>query len=173
VDPGEISIAVRAPGYKPWSTKVTLQPAEALSVTVPALEVDEATAIRPPWWTPRRKVGVVIGSAGVVALGVGTYFGITALQQKQQALNNCPTFDSELRCNSSGSSDSHAAVERAWVSDIGLGVGIVGLAAATYLIVLDRTNAPAPADASPPPPQAAKIDLTWVGRVGAGVRVTW
>jgi hypothetical protein len=173
VDPGAISIVVRAPGYKAWSTSVTIEPAQALSVSVPVLEVDEATAILPPWWTPRRKIGVAIGSAGVVALGVGTYFGIAALHAKQLALNDCPTFDNELRCNSNGSSDSHVAVERAWVSDIALGVGLVSVAAATYLIVSGRPSAPAPADASPPPPQAAKVDVTWMGRVGAGVRLTW
>jgi hypothetical protein len=173
VDPGGIAITVRAPGHKPWSTSVSIEPAQTLSVSVPVLEVDEATIIRPPWWTPRRKVGVAVGSAGVVALGVGAYFGVAALQAKQLALNSCPTFDNQLRCNANGSSDSRVALARAWVSDVALGVGLLSVAAATYLIVADRSGASAPADASPPPPQAAKVDVTWMGRVGAGVRVTW
>jgi hypothetical protein len=174
VDPGEVSIEVHAPGRKAWSTRITIQPAEAQTVSVPLLAIDEtATLVRPySWWTTRKKIALVPGGVGIVAVGIGTYFGIAALETKQQAVRACPIFDGDVRCSSSGASSSHTAVQQAWVSDIAIGAGIVGLAAAVYLMVADKTQEPLPPDASPPP-STAKLDLTWVGRAGAGVRVTW
>ena len=142
-------------------------------MSVPLLAIDEtATVVRPAWWTPRKKIALIPGGVGVVAIGVGTYFGIAALETRQQAVRACPVFDGDVRCSSSGASSSHTAVQQAWVSDVALGAGIVGLAAAVYLIVADKTHESLPPDARPPV-LTAKVDLTWVGRAGAGVRVTW
>jgi hypothetical protein len=172
VDPGEVSIEVRAPGHKPWSTKITVQPGETQSVSIPVLEIDENAIVKPPWWTTRRKVGVVAGTAGLVAVGVGTFFGVEALQNKQQALKGCPMFDNQLRCSTSGASMSQTAVRQAWVSDATIGAGVIALAAAVYLVVIDRSKASLAPDA-PAAPATARVDLTWMGSVGGGVRVTW
>jgi hypothetical protein len=158
VDPGEVVIEAHAPGHKPWSTRITLQEAETKSVAIPVLAPDEQAipAAAPNWWTARRRTGAVLGAAGVVSIAVGSYFGVEALQTKQQAIPRCPTRDGEVRCDSTGSSLSKTAVEQAWVSDITIGVGVAAVVAAVVLVVTGKPNTNA-----------------WVGRGGAGVRLDW
>jgi len=174
VDPGDVLVEAHAPGHKAWSTRITLQPGETKSVTIPLLAPDEQAlaAAKPGWWTPPRRTGAILGAAGVVSIAVGSYFGVEALQNKQQAASQCPTFDGEVRCNASGSSLSKTAVEQAWVSDITIGVGVAGVVAAVVLIATSKPNTSAPPDLSPRP-LAARIDLVWMGRAGAGVRLDW
>ncbi len=172
VDPGEVSIEVRAPGHKPWSTKISIQPGETQAVSVPVLEIDEATLVKPPWWTTRKKVAVSVGAVGVTALGVGAFFGIEALANRRQALNGCPTLDGELRCSTSAASVSQTSVRQAWVSDVAVGAGVLGVAAAVYLIATDKPKASTSPDAAPAP-ATARVDLVSMGLLGAGVRATW
>ena len=108
----------------------------------------------------------------MIAAGVGAALGVVAIQAKQQALESCPTFDDQVRCTPSGSARSQTALQEAWASDIGIGVGIAAMAAAVYLVLTDKPKPILPPDATPPP-ATAKVDLTWVGSAGAGVRLTW
>jgi hypothetical protein len=96
VDPGAHQIAARAPGFKEWSTRVDAAGEGAtVRVSIPALEREPvaqtavavgATATvtpnaEPPHArssSPLRTVGIVTGAVGVVGLGLGTYFGLTA-----------------------------------------------------------------------------------------------
>jgi hypothetical protein len=174
VDPGDVLIEAHAPGYKPWSTRITLQAGEAKSVAIPVLALDEQTlaASKPSWWTASRRTGAILGAAGVASIAVGSYFGVEALQTKQQAMTQCPSRDGEVRCNTSGSSLSKTAVEQAWVSDITIGVGVAAVVAAVVLVVTGKPNTTAPSDVSPRP-LAARIDLAWIGRGGAGLRLDW
>ena len=126
-DPGEQRIEARAPGRSPWSSTVELGASSAmLVVDVPELVLDPnspqplaagptsepaqaqlepapalATASTPAPAEPRaswqRPLGFVLGGAGVVALGVGAYFGLRAIDKNGELEDGCKT----ERCSAS------------------------------------------------------------------------
>ena len=115
VDPGPYSIRATAPGKKPWTSSVTLRASATEIVTIDALVDDAAppsvapvaTASSPvatapagsaaPSETPpadaprgQRTAGFVVGGAGIVAIGVGTYFLLKVKPKHDEALDHCP-----------------------------------------------------------------------------------
>jgi hypothetical protein len=74
----------------------------------------------------------VLGSTGVAALGVGAGFGVASLMAYDKAEEECPR---HTGCGSSAIDASDKAETYAWVSNIGLGVGLVGIAASAYLFL--------------------------------------
>ena len=120
-DPGEQRIEARAPGRSAWSSVVELGAnAAMLVVDVPELVVDahavqpvaaapvsepgeleaqpapaSVTAATPAPAEPRsswqRPLGFVLGGAGIVALGVGTYFGLRAIDTNGDLEAACKT----------------------------------------------------------------------------------
>src|SRR5262249_29873084 len=92
--------AATAPGRRRWEKTVENQADGAqVSVTVDALEPLAAPAdaggppappppvepAAPSPWTPRRTAGMVVGAVGIVGGGIGSYFGIPALDKKSQS----------------------------------------------------------------------------------------
>ena len=157
VDPGSHAIRATAPGMKAWETSAkTAGDGATATVTVPLLERDPDAAVVPPpvpvpvpppmgapfpvapaTDTPpagrtQRTVAVVVGGAGVVLLGVGTYFGVTALSKKGDESAQCPG-GSSSPCNSTGVSLSHDAVNDGNVSSVLLGVGAAAVITAGVL----------------------------------------
>lgn len=113
VDPGSITIEASAPGRKPWSTTVKIEGEQASnSVDVPVLEEapmeqKEATTPKvaaapaqapvspggePPETTGsgQRTIGLVVGGAGIVGLGLGTFFGLRAKSKNDSSKERCP-----------------------------------------------------------------------------------
>jgi hypothetical protein len=140
-DPGERTIEVTAPGYKPWSTKV-LVPGNAgnATATIPALEVDpNATKkegpiiIEAPKGTDSTKliVGAAVAGVGLIGAGIGLYlqFGLVPDVKKQaddaRARGDEPTHDTKL---------SAAKVDSA-IGITSIIVGGIAVAAGTFLII--------------------------------------
>jgi serine/threonine-protein kinase len=143
VDPGEQRVEARASGYAPWMVTINLPPnGAALSVDVPELTatsqpvsplpaatpsepVVEAPAAAlsapPPSEAPtptntwQKPLGLVLGGAGVVALGLGTYFGLRAMAKKSDSDRECPAG----QCNSmDGVTFSQQAQSAATLSNV-------------------------------------------------------
>jgi len=119
-DPGQQRIEARAPGRSSWSSVVELGAQSAmLVVDIPELAIDpnaqpvaaapaaELKEVQPPapaaapvaatqpaperhgsW---QRPLGFVLGGAGIVALGVGSYFGLRAIDKKNELDDGCKT----------------------------------------------------------------------------------
>jgi hypothetical protein len=91
-------------------------------------------------------VGFAIGALGIVGIGVGTGFGISALSQKDE-------YDSRWSGGLCRSPDNCAAATEAkrsldrttLVSTIGFGVGAVGLITGLYLVLSTPSAKPPPA----------------------------
>ena len=96
VDRGEHTIEATAPGRQSFSKRVTLVDGQKELVAIPLLpEGAHAPAVAPPVTTPAeseqpgdkpkasraplRTLGIVAAGAGVVVMGVGGYFGISAI----------------------------------------------------------------------------------------------
>jgi hypothetical protein len=79
----------------------------------------------------RRTIGFIVAGVGIAGLAVGTVFGIKALGSKSDVDAGCV----EARCTQAGLDAADDARSAATLSTIGLGVGIVGLAVGTYLVL--------------------------------------
>jgi serine/threonine-protein kinase len=120
VDPGKHTIAATASGRIDWSTTVEVGEAKPAIVEVPALVLAPLppVAVAPPSdatspasasptqseagndaarsGSRRRTIGLVVVGAGIVALGVGTYFGLQALSKNSDSHRNCSGNDCRL-----------------------------------------------------------------------------
>lgn len=163
VDGGSYVIEARAPAHEAWSTTVEIA-AEAASATVDVpqfkqlVEVPEeeiAVAAPPPApvfvdaappgpFTPRRKLAVGIGVAGVLAIAAGGALGWTAkgLQEDYQTLCPSDPCDDADAANAVGA----RAETRALYANVAFGVGAAAIIGAA---VLWLTGAPAAATIVP------------------------
>ncbi|HEX7668559.1 MAG TPA: hypothetical protein VF395_03200 [Polyangiaceae bacterium] len=110
-DSGDHTIEASAPGHKPWTTKVVVAgEASNVPVDVPVLEPAPADAPPPAPAGPlapipgedkpavsqagstQRTVGLVVGAAGVVGLGLSTIFTLKAKSKNDDSKKNdhCP-----------------------------------------------------------------------------------
>jgi hypothetical protein len=117
MDPGEQRFEARAAGYAPWSMSLNLPDNGAtLSVDVPELTALAPSQLPPPLaasseppspigppaassGAPRDTaphasvqgpVGLVLGGVGIVAIGLGSYFGARAISKNHDATKACP-----------------------------------------------------------------------------------
>jgi len=161
VDPGNHTVRATAPGMKAWESVVaTAGEGATATVTVPALEREPTAVVAitpvpvaplpvpPPAELPavppaadvgasnagstQRTIALLVGGAGVVGLGIGTYFGVTALSKKSDANAQCPNGSTGL-CNGGAVPLSQDAVNDGNISSIALGVGAAAVIGAGVL----------------------------------------
>jgi hypothetical protein len=142
LDPGEHRVSARVPGHPEWTLTFDLPAGQSITIEVPAFPAaantgTEAQATLPEPAAPaesggKKTLGFVIAGAGVVALGVGSYFGLEALGKQAKSDRLCPT---HATCSDEGVRFSEQANSSAWVANIGIGVGLVGVLAGTYLVL--------------------------------------
>jgi serine/threonine-protein kinase len=161
VDPGEQKIAASAPGYEPWSLSVNLPPNGArIVVDVPALQALPPSEVPPPAAVaqsepatpsapqpaaaasledskPRstfhKPLAYALGGAGIVVLGVGTYFGIRAISENNKADEACPND----KCRTAAGMDHNdAAHSAATAANVLVGGGLALVAAGVVVFVM-------------------------------------
>jgi hypothetical protein len=162
VDPGTVEIVTTATGYKPRTQTIDLQKQEHKSIAVQALELAPIDPNTIPFWTPRRRVGALFLGVGVVGVGVGAWQGLSAISDKKDSDNQCPTIDGERRCTQAGADAMSKARTASWISDIGFGVGAAALVVGSYFFFT-----PGGAEQRPQP-QVGNINVRFVaGPTGA------
>lgn len=98
--PGTHTLRVEAKGKKPYAMTITVGTnAEDQRVTLPELEPEPEPlrvapapaehAAAPRSLGAQRTVALAAGGAGIVALGVGTFFGVRAIGQSDDARSMC------------------------------------------------------------------------------------
>lgn len=109
-DPGEIKVEASAPGYAPFTQTIALSSRERSEASVPRLDPlppqqaaepkpavpDTTAAIHGPpddvqpvrYVREPSPVSYVLGGIGLVGLGVGSFFGIKAIQRNNDATRN-------------------------------------------------------------------------------------
>jgi hypothetical protein len=155
VDPGRHVIEVRAPGDEgPTSrSEVMVEPGSRAVITVPApvragappapISVQrEAPAPDARRGDTQRWVGIGVGAAGILGLGVGAVAGALAISDAGTVDDDC---GDDHVCNTQGGKDAaHRAQDTALVSTIGFVAGAVLLATGiTVWITAPRANDPA------------------------------
>ena len=150
IDGGEYPIEAKAPGHEPWSGSVSVAAEnDSAVIEVPALSASgdapppppasaeppppAAPAMLPPrapmrdsepQGTSQRTVGVIIGGVGIVGLGFGTYFGLSAISKNSDAKKLC---DGAVCHDPKGESLTDDARKAATVSNVAFGIGLAAL----------------------------------------------
>jgi hypothetical protein len=165
VDPGTVEIEETAPDYKPKTLKLTIANKEHQSIAAEPLELAPIVRPPPPFWTTKRTVGVALFGVGVVAAGVGAYFGVTALNDVNNSTQQCPADRVGVsHCTQAGVSSMNDANTAAWISDFTIGAAAVSALVGTYLFLSGGAREQ-PAGAATPPTASAG---PWSWSVSAG-----
>lgn len=171
VDPGKYHIVASAEGYQNFEADLeiasngdsksveipVLKPGQSAPIVVPVESQSSApvtsAAAPPPPTGPApaassgsglRTAAYVTGALGVVGLGVGSYFGIKAIQKNSDAETHCPAGKT---CNDQQGVDlTNDAKDAAVVSNIAIGVG-AAFAVAGVVLYLTSDSGERPAAA--------------------------
>ena len=150
VDPGTRRVRAEAPGHRAWTTAVEVEEGKQFPVEIPALEaipaakpvapagVEQQPAPSKPKPAPRAEQGgsttagwITLGAGGA-ALVVGGVFGFLSLSSYDDAETACPSGEG---CSKEAMADREAAERNAWISNVALGVGVVGVGIGSYLVL--------------------------------------
>jgi hypothetical protein len=137
IDPGKHHIEARASGYKPWQADIEVSgEAQLAKLAVPPLQIDPnavphggQNAADSPG-AAQRTTAIVVAGVGIVGLGVGGFFGLSAQSSYSDSKDLCS--DSNV-CTAQGSDLRSSAKSKALVSTVATGVGLAGLATAAVL----------------------------------------
>jgi hypothetical protein len=113
---------------------------------------------------PGRSLGwpIALGAVGVVGLGVGSVFGIKAINDASNASELCP----DARCSEKRGETLMADARReANISNVGFAVGAAGVAAAIIVYLLDKPAPSADSVRLVPAFGATHAGLTFEGRL--------
>ena len=139
IDEGKHQVEARAPGYLPWKSEVDVAgEGKSFAIQVPRLNVDPqadaGTAVRrrdlDNRSTTERVAAIALGGVGIVGLGVGGFFGLSAQSSYSDSNSLCNTNDI---CTSHGADLRAKAKTRALVSTIATGAGAAAVVAAAVL----------------------------------------
>jgi hypothetical protein len=143
VDPGPLRIEAHAPGKKPWSTQITIAPGPSRqSVEIPALAnapvVKQPKLLNAPLQQPagsvQRTAGIVVGSAGLLGLAAGGFFGYRAYASNQESKGECRA-DLPNACTPDGARLRQQASDSARLSTI-FSIGGAALVATGFTLVV-------------------------------------
>jgi serine/threonine-protein kinase len=135
IDVGNHRITARAAGRKPWQQDLVITgEASSATITVPVL-VPEPTSPAGPGataspGTSQRIAAIAVGGLGVVGVGVGGFFGLSA----QSSLSDSNSLCNENNyCTPYGAELRDSAESKALVATIATGVGVAALVTAGVL----------------------------------------
>jgi len=156
VDPGSHKVEASAPGKVPWSAVINVG-AEAAAVSVDVPNLEAAPGERTPPGAPaaanggtppgpgaplaadhgafhtsiQKPLAVGIAAAGVVGLGLGSYFGLSAGSKWDDAKAGCRDYPYD--CSQAALDEQKSASSQATVSTIAFIAGGVAVAAGAVL----------------------------------------
>jgi hypothetical protein len=153
VDPGEHVLRFVAPDGRTKEARVVLNAGEKnrrvtvdLSGGAPApSEPPEPKRVTSKTPAPTPTAVYVLGGVGIVAMGSFAFFGLKAFTQGNDLKASCAPACSDA--------DSSAVHRNALIADVSLGVGIVALGAATWILLTHREPASALLVTPSPPAQ--------------------
>ena len=186
IDPGTHELSASAPNKTSYDKKFEVaasSPSTTLSIpkledapvaasAAPVRPVDQDTEKKPvpseaSASNGSRTVGYVLLGAGVVGIGVGSYFGLHAFSKWNERKDDCAH-----GCTPDAKTAGDAASSAALVSDIGFGVGLIAAGVGTYLILSSKHSSEGGA-ATRQPLRRAHASVQLVPVLGSGVGGLW
>lgn len=147
LDPGEHTLSVTAAGFEPQTQTVVLREGEQRRRVDFVMQPPSSGAAAGPAAAPGAPdqistesagsplVAYILGGVGVVALGGFAYFALSGESQRSDLESSC-----KPNCEQSKIDE----VDQSFLfADISLGVGVVSLGVATYLLLSGSSDAPA------------------------------
>lgn len=144
MDPGEPLCTATAEGHVPWEKKFKLDEAATITIDVPDLDPvpvkppDDPNGTREPppdsGMSGRKIAAIAVGAVGIIGIGVGGFFGLTASSQWDDALSGCVDRNIK-RCNPTYVDLGKKAESSAMAATIATGVGLAGVAGGIILLV--------------------------------------
>lgn len=169
IDGGTHFIGASADGHVSRKTEITVgAEKDRKEVELPPLEVETAAKVSklepkvaqpsaPPPERHASAVPYVIGGAGLVALGVGGYFGLSAIGKRKDVSAACP----DDLCTDPAMVDRNGEAKRAaTLSNIAIGIGLVAVGTAVVLILVDHGD-DKPRVTAGIGPSAVTMAVTW------------
>ena len=146
VDPGDISVEAGAPGHRPWRAVVRAVEGQQTNVEIVPLVPDAPPAAPAPpargsHASIARPLGIAIGGAGLVALGVGGYFGGRAISRWNASNASCPGTSC---ATPDGVTLAGQARDSARVADVAIAFGAAALVAGVILYVVGAPPSSSP-----------------------------
>jgi len=164
LDPGVHTLQAKAPDHKPWTTTVQLPATpDTLQVTIPVLDAIEAPLppapaipVVPPSMidaspgetrstsapgSAQRTVGLVVAGAGLVGVGVGTYFSFHAksIYDGATSSGHC---QANNQCDATGKQDRASAFGQATAATVLMAVGAGAIATGVVLYFIAPKREP-------------------------------
>jgi hypothetical protein len=144
VDPGRHEVEATATGKAPWSTTVEVK-GEAASVSVDIPKLTEAPSgapppsaastptpdTAPPHSSIQKPLALGVAGVGLVGLGLGTYFGLSAGSKWDDAKAGCRDYPYD--CSQQALDNRSSASSQATVSTVAFIAGGVAVAAGAVL----------------------------------------
>jgi hypothetical protein len=164
VDPGDHTVDASAPNRQPWSSHVMVAAdgGAALASVPPLAEVPSWASTEQDGRSsalPLRPIGLAVGAAGVVALGLSAYFALHAASRNTDSQSDC----TGNVCGPVGKQARLDALSAANASTVTFVIGGALVAGGLTLFILGRPSEPKPAVAAAP-----AIDNHSTGLVLAG-----
>jgi hypothetical protein len=147
VDPGTHEIVVHAAGFVDYRTAVAAKTGATVTVDVPLLQPSAtspaaASGAEGPTTSPRSSarlpVGIALGAAGLIAVGVGTAFGISAISKNLDSntiYDTCKAPGAPPDACAKGRDLRSGAQSAATASTVGLISGGAGVLAGVLVLV--------------------------------------
>lgn len=116
----------------------------------------------------KKTIGYVVGGTGLVALGIGSYFGLRAASKWSDRNSHCVNGACDAEAVNLAD-DTHRS---GTIANVAFGVGVVGLAVGTYLVLTSPSSAPRPNAATAVPRQTGWLRIEpAMGGTSTGVAV--
>jgi len=150
VDPGVHLVEASAPGRRPWSAQVVATDGAILSIAIPPPPAASglATVVEAPVRREGietvplvRAIGIATGAAGVIGIGLGTYFALHALSKNAESNNQGGCSGDMCPATGPGRQERLSAIQSA---NIATGAFIAGGALLTGGVTLFVLGRPAP-----------------------------
>ena len=134
IDAGPHRIEARATGYLPWQQSVVVAKGPgAQHVSVPPLRPDNSALAAKKTMTAggaRRVAALAVGGLGIVGVGVGGFFGLSAQSTLSDSVSQC---NDQNFCTDRGVALRKSAGNKALVATVASGLGAGALVAAAVL----------------------------------------
>jgi hypothetical protein len=146
VDPGTYSVTFEAPGKPVQERRFALAKGQQATVGADVVWAPEAAgpgnpqgpgAVQPPVQgdsPPNRTAAWVVGGVGLAGLAVGAVTGALTWSKKSTIEAECP----ERQCTPEGRSAVDSAQTTGLLSSLGFGVGVLGVAAASVMLLTSK-----------------------------------
>jgi hypothetical protein len=145
VDVGDHRLEARAHGYQPWSLTITIpREGERRAVEIPMLQPSSpapgVTPVAPEDDGPGavESAGYIVSAVGVAAVGVGGYFGISAISHKNERDDLC-----EGGCRRAALDEHRKAEDAATTANVFVGIGAGLMVTGVLMVVLAPDDAAA------------------------------